>query len=264
MEGYEHQHRWRHRDRSQQHFDMSQDMRDSSKSFGFGLCSRCPPGFGVARRCTLVQDTVCHSCPQGYYAPSYSRKHACWPCSRCGTTRSAILYRASLFSSSSSSSFPLHLFRESQIGGYTQVTGFAFATLDGPFRVLESITNATLAKFTDLLRGPAAPNKSRRMQLYTSLSSHFLCLHHSFELQLRGIYIYLYRCVQVREQQSLIRRSMLGPACNMKRNKGFTPNSSTRHFRSLSCAICSRNALNPLTSTQRTGLRLSLRRVKDC
>ena len=78
------------------------------------------------------------------------------------------------------------------------------------------------------------------------------------------IYIYLYRCVQVREQQSLIRRSMLGPACNMKRNKGFTPNSSTRHFRSLSCAICSRNALNPLTSTQRTGLRLSLRRVKDC
>ncbi|KAI9553402.1 hypothetical protein GHT06_021305 [Daphnia sinensis] len=55
-----------------------------SSSSGFGLCSRCPPGFGVARRCTLVRDTVCHSCPQSYYAPSYSRKHACWPCSKCG------------------------------------------------------------------------------------------------------------------------------------------------------------------------------------
>ncbi|XP_046454642.1 uncharacterized protein LOC124202347 isoform X2 [Daphnia pulex] len=56
----------------------------SSSSLGFGLCSRCPPGFGVARRCTLVQDTVCHSCPPSYYAPSYSRRHACWPCSKCG------------------------------------------------------------------------------------------------------------------------------------------------------------------------------------
>lgn len=49
-----------------------------------GLCSRCPPGFGVARRCTPVRDTVCRSCPPGYYAPGYSRKHSCWPCSRCG------------------------------------------------------------------------------------------------------------------------------------------------------------------------------------
>lgn len=56
----------------------------SGSSLGFGLCSRCPPGFGVARRCTLVQDTVCHSCPPSYYAPSYSRRHACWPCSKCG------------------------------------------------------------------------------------------------------------------------------------------------------------------------------------
>ncbi|XP_046657423.1 uncharacterized protein LOC124350668 [Daphnia pulicaria] len=65
--------------------DLAPDYSSgSSSSLGFGLCSRCPPGFGVARRCTLVQDTVCHSCPPSYYAPSYSRRHACWPCSKCG------------------------------------------------------------------------------------------------------------------------------------------------------------------------------------
>lgn len=103
VEGYEH-HRWRHRDGN--HFDISADLRDSS-SFGFGLCSRCPPGFGVTRRCTLVQDTVCHSCPPGYYAPSYSRKHACWPCSRCGTVYPSIylsIYPHSISTIHSSSS----------------------------------------------------------------------------------------------------------------------------------------------------------------
>ncbi|XP_057378396.1 uncharacterized protein LOC130700370 isoform X1 [Daphnia carinata] len=64
--------------------EESEKDLSSTRSSGFGLCSRCPPGFGVARRCTLVRDTVCHSCPQSYYAPSYSRKHACWPCSKCG------------------------------------------------------------------------------------------------------------------------------------------------------------------------------------
>jgi len=68
---YQH-HRWRHRERS------------SSDSDFWSLCSRCPPGFGVAHRCTLVHDTVCHSCPKGFYAPGHSRKHACWPCSSCG------------------------------------------------------------------------------------------------------------------------------------------------------------------------------------
>lgn len=64
--------------------ESEKDLSSTRSSSGFGLCSRCPPGFGVARRCTLVRDTVCHSCPQSYYAPSYSRKHACWPCSKCG------------------------------------------------------------------------------------------------------------------------------------------------------------------------------------
>nr|CAH0101185.1 unnamed protein product [Daphnia galeata] len=65
--------------------EEEEEEEDSSSSLGFvGLCSRCPPGFGVARRCTLVQDTVCHSCPSTYYSPSYSKKHACWPCSKCG------------------------------------------------------------------------------------------------------------------------------------------------------------------------------------
>jgi hypothetical protein len=65
--------------------EEEEEEDSSSSSLGFvGLCSRCPPGFGVARRCTLVQDTVCHSCPSTYYSPSYSKKHACWPCSKCG------------------------------------------------------------------------------------------------------------------------------------------------------------------------------------
>jgi hypothetical protein len=72
-DGYGH-HRWRHRDQS------SSQVEDDYHS----LCSRCPPGFGVARPCNQVEDTVCHSCPEGYYAASYSRKHPCWPCSRCG------------------------------------------------------------------------------------------------------------------------------------------------------------------------------------
>ena len=76
-EHHHHQpHRWR-----QHHPAADRDWRDFQS---LNLCSRCPPGFGVTRRCTLVQDTVCHSCPPGYFAPTYSRKHACWPCSRCG------------------------------------------------------------------------------------------------------------------------------------------------------------------------------------
>ena len=81
--------------------DSEEEEEDSSSlsSSGFvGLCSRCPPGFGVARRCTLVQDTVCHSCPSTYYSPSYSKKHACWPCSKCGRkTRPNLNFRASFF-----------------------------------------------------------------------------------------------------------------------------------------------------------------------
>lgn len=74
-------HRLRHRYRTS---GAARDLRDLHPH-GLGVCSRCPPGFGVARRCTAVRDTVCHSCPAGYYAPGYSRRHSCWPCSRCGT-----------------------------------------------------------------------------------------------------------------------------------------------------------------------------------
>jgi hypothetical protein len=47
-------------------------------------CSKCPPGWGVVRRCTEQADTDCSPCGTGLYSPHHSFHTPCWVCSRCG------------------------------------------------------------------------------------------------------------------------------------------------------------------------------------
>lgn len=47
-------------------------------------CSKCPPGWGVSRRCTDKMDTQCSPCREGSYSPHHSYHTPCWVCSRCG------------------------------------------------------------------------------------------------------------------------------------------------------------------------------------
>ncbi|KAJ9575768.1 hypothetical protein L9F63_007414, partial [Diploptera punctata] len=47
-------------------------------------CSKCPPGFGVWRKCTEKLDTECKPCNAGSYSPHHSYHTPCWVCSRCG------------------------------------------------------------------------------------------------------------------------------------------------------------------------------------
>ncbi|XP_069679180.1 tumor necrosis factor receptor superfamily member 14-like [Periplaneta americana] len=47
-------------------------------------CSKCPPGWGVYRKCTELTDTACTPCEPGSYSPHHSYHTPCWVCSRCG------------------------------------------------------------------------------------------------------------------------------------------------------------------------------------
>ncbi|XP_054577391.1 tumor necrosis factor receptor superfamily member 4 [Eptesicus fuscus] len=49
---------------------------------GSKCCRDCQPGFGMEKRCTRDQDSVCQECAPGYYneAPNYE---PCKPCTRC-------------------------------------------------------------------------------------------------------------------------------------------------------------------------------------
>ncbi|KAK1340617.1 hypothetical protein QTO34_019188 [Cnephaeus nilssonii] len=49
---------------------------------GSRCCRDCQPGFGMEKRCTRDQDSVCQECAPGYYneAPNYE---PCKPCTRC-------------------------------------------------------------------------------------------------------------------------------------------------------------------------------------
>lgn len=52
---------------------------------GDGRCARCPPGWGVERRCGAGRDTACSPCRPGEsFAAHHSARATCLLCARCG------------------------------------------------------------------------------------------------------------------------------------------------------------------------------------
>ncbi|XP_058921277.1 tumor necrosis factor receptor superfamily member 4 [Kogia breviceps] len=49
---------------------------------GSRCCKECQPGFGMERRCTQAQDTVCRPCERGFYNEAVNYE-ACKPCTQC-------------------------------------------------------------------------------------------------------------------------------------------------------------------------------------
>lgn len=50
------------------------------------LCTACPVGSGVLRRCSALEDTSCETCTEDTYSDQESELNLCLPCTICDDT----------------------------------------------------------------------------------------------------------------------------------------------------------------------------------